>query len=209
MRLTALDEAAETLNLRKHMGVAEARAIYPTLDVIEDDPAANRRFLEAIADWCDRYTPLVALDGVDGFFVQPHPQRACNTNLADIAGGVDDEREHNASLIFHAARFVGVLGGGGEAQESGKVDMIDVSSGIAGSFGHSYEDPAFIRSEVMAGAPAATEIGGRREAIAAAIAGAGADDIVLLAGKGHEQGKIVGDRILPFDDVQVARECAG
>ncbi|WP_312867210.1 DNA polymerase Y family protein [Rhizobium sp. RHZ02] len=69
MRLTALDEAAETLNLRKHMGVAEARAIYPTLDVIEDDPAANRRFLEAIADWCDRYTPLVALDGVDGLFL--------------------------------------------------------------------------------------------------------------------------------------------
>ena len=51
MRLTALDEAAEALKLRKHMGVAEARATYPKLDVIEDDPAANRRFLEAIADW--------------------------------------------------------------------------------------------------------------------------------------------------------------
>ncbi|WP_306913406.1 Y-family DNA polymerase [Rhizobium mesoamericanum] len=69
MRLTALDEVAESLNLRKHMGVAEARAFYPKLDVIEDDPAANRRFLEAIADWCDRYTPLVALDGVDGLFL--------------------------------------------------------------------------------------------------------------------------------------------
>ena len=60
----------------------------------------------------------------------------------------------------------------------------------------------------MAAAPGATEIGGRREAIAAAIAMAGKDDIVLLAGKGHEQGQIVGDRVLPFDDVQVARECA-
>jgi protein ImuB len=69
MRLTALDEAAEALSLRKNMGVAEARAIYPKLDVIEDDPVANRRFLEAIADWCDRYTPLVALDGVDGLFL--------------------------------------------------------------------------------------------------------------------------------------------
>ena len=37
---------------------------------------------------------------------------------------------------------------------------------------------------------------------------AGADDIILLAGKGHEQGQIVGDRVLPFDDVTVARECA-
>jgi UDP-N-acetylmuramoyl-L-alanyl-D-glutamate--2,6-diaminopimelate ligase len=37
---------------------------------------------------------------------------------------------------------------------------------------------------------------------------AGADDIVLIAGKGHEQGQIVGDLVLPFDDVSVARECA-
>ncbi len=61
----------------------------------------------------------------------------------------------------------------------------------------------------MAGAPGAEEIGGRRAAIAAAIGQAGGDDIVLLAGKGHEQGQIIGDRVLPFDDVTVARECAG
>ena len=59
------------------------------------------------------------------------------------------------------------------------------------------------------GAPEAEEIGGRRAAIAAAIGQAGSDDIVLLAGKGHEQGQIIGDRVLPFDDVTVARECAG
>ncbi len=71
------------------------------------------------------------------------------------------------------------------------------------------EDAALIRAAVMAGAgDAATEIGGRREAIAAAIAQAQKGDIVLLAGKGHEQGQIVGDRVLPFDDVTVARECA-
>jgi UDP-N-acetylmuramoyl-L-alanyl-D-glutamate--2,6-diaminopimelate ligase len=70
------------------------------------------------------------------------------------------------------------------------------------------EDPDVIRSAIMAGAPGAREIGGRRAAIAAAIAEAGADDIVLLAGKGHEQGQIIGDRVLPFDDVTVARECA-
>jgi protein ImuB len=69
MRLTALDEAAETINLKKSMGVAEARAIHPTIEVIEEDPAADLRFLEGIADWCDRYTPLVALDGRDGLFL--------------------------------------------------------------------------------------------------------------------------------------------
>jgi UDP-N-acetylmuramoyl-L-alanyl-D-glutamate--2,6-diaminopimelate ligase len=51
-------------------------------------------------------------------------------------------------------------------------------------------------------------VAGRREAIAAAIAEARADDIILVAGKGHEQGQIIGERILPFDDVGVARECA-
>ena len=70
------------------------------------------------------------------------------------------------------------------------------------------EDPARIRAEILAGAPGATEIAGRREAIAAAIAAAAAGDIVLIAGKGHEQGQIVGDQVLPFDDVAVARECA-
>jgi UDP-N-acetylmuramoyl-L-alanyl-D-glutamate--2,6-diaminopimelate ligase len=49
---------------------------------------------------------------------------------------------------------------------------------------------------------------GRREAIAAAIGEAGPEDIILLAGKGHEQGQIVGAQVLPFDDVTVARECA-
>lgn len=71
------------------------------------------------------------------------------------------------------------------------------------------EDPSAIRAAIMAGAPGAEEIGGRRAAIAAAIAQAGVDDILLLAGKGHEQGQIIGDRVLPFDDVTVARECAG
>jgi UDP-N-acetylmuramoyl-L-alanyl-D-glutamate--2,6-diaminopimelate ligase len=70
------------------------------------------------------------------------------------------------------------------------------------------ESPATIRAEILVGAPGAREIGDRREAIAAAIAEAGPGDIVLLAGKGHEQGQIVGDAVLPFDDVQVARECA-
>lgn len=69
VRLTALDETAETIGLRVGQGLAEARAICPSLDAAEEDPSADRRFLEAIADWCDRYTPLVALDGTDGLML--------------------------------------------------------------------------------------------------------------------------------------------
>ncbi len=71
------------------------------------------------------------------------------------------------------------------------------------------EDPTAIRGAIRQGAPDALDIGDRREAIAKAIQMAAAGDIVLIAGKGHEQGQIVGDRILPFDDVEVARECIG
>jgi UDP-N-acetylmuramoyl-L-alanyl-D-glutamate--2,6-diaminopimelate ligase len=74
------------------------------------------------------------------------------------------------------------------------------------------EDPATIRAAVLQGAAGAREIPDRRAAIAAAMAEAGKDDIVLIAGKGHEQGQIIGRgdeaRVLPFDDVTVARECA-
>jgi UDP-N-acetylmuramoyl-L-alanyl-D-glutamate--2,6-diaminopimelate ligase len=70
------------------------------------------------------------------------------------------------------------------------------------------EASAKIRAEVLAGAPNAREIGGRRQAIAAALAEAGKGDIVLLAGKGHETVQIIGGRTLPFDDAEVARECA-
>ena len=74
------------------------------------------------------------------------------------------------------------------------------------------EDPAAIRRAILTACSGATEIGDRRAAIAEAIRRAGPDDIVLIAGKGHEQGQIVGAgerlRILPFDDVTVARECA-
>ncbi len=68
------------------------------------------------------------------------------------------------------------------------------------------EDPAAIRAAVRAGCPGAEEIGDRRTAIAAAIAGLGAGDLAVIAGKGHEQGQIVGDRVIPFDDATVARE---
>lgn len=67
------------------------------------------------------------------------------------------------------------------------------------------ESPEAIRREVLAAAPGAEEIGDRRDAIRAAVQGLRAGDAALIAGKGHEQGQIVGDEILPFDDVAEAR----
>jgi UDP-N-acetylmuramoyl-L-alanyl-D-glutamate--2,6-diaminopimelate ligase len=119
------------------------------------------------------------------------------------------------ALRPHATgRLIVVFGAGGDRDKGKRPQMAAVAARLADHVivtddNPRTEDAAAIRRDVLAGAPGATEIGGRREAIAAGIAGAQAGDIVLLAGKGHEQGQIVGDIVLPFDDVQVARECAG
>ncbi|TXM87499.1 UDP-N-acetylmuramoyl-L-alanyl-D-glutamate--2,6-diaminopimelate ligase, partial [Methylobacterium sp. WL103] len=54
-------------------------------------------------------------------------------------------------------------------------------------------------------APGATEIGDRAEAIRTAVRGLGPGDVLVVAGKGHETGQIVGDRVLPFSDHAVLR----
>ncbi|MBY0281824.1 MAG: UDP-N-acetylmuramoyl-L-alanyl-D-glutamate--2,6-diaminopimelate ligase [Alphaproteobacteria bacterium] len=62
------------------------------------------------------------------------------------------------------------------------------------------EDPASIRSQILETCPKAIEIGNRSEAIAVAIAGLNKDDILLIAGKGHESGQTVGTIVYPFSD---------
>ena len=68
------------------------------------------------------------------------------------------------------------------------------------------ETPAAIRAEILKDAPGAVEIGDRREAIRAGIAELKAGDVLLIAGKGHESGQIVGDRVLPFSDQDTVAE---
>ncbi|APE27012.1 UDP-N-acetylmuramoyl-L-alanyl-D-glutamate--2,6-diaminopimelate ligase [Aurantiacibacter gangjinensis] len=124
-----------------------------------------------------------------------------------------------AALRPHVSgRLITVFGAGGDRDKGKRAPMGEAAAKgselvIVTDDNPRGEDAAAIRDEVMLGAGTmARNIGGRREAIAAAIAEAGKDDIVLVAGKGHEQGQIVGSgddmRVLPFDDVTVARECA-
>jgi protein ImuB len=67
--LVALDQAAEALGLRVGIALAQARAMHPALEVVEEDPAADAALIAAIADWCQRYTPLVARDEPDGLLL--------------------------------------------------------------------------------------------------------------------------------------------
>ncbi|WP_244642159.1 Y-family DNA polymerase [Chelatococcus reniformis] len=69
LRLTAVDDAAARLGIRRGLPLTSARAIHPDLKVVEADPAADQALLEAIADWCDRYTPFVAIEPPDGLLL--------------------------------------------------------------------------------------------------------------------------------------------
>lgn len=112
-----------------------------------------------------------------------------------------------------AGRLITLIGAGGDRDRGKRPEMGRIAAQmsdivIVTDDNPRSEDPAVIRREVLSGAPGAREIADRRLAISDAIGLAQKGDIVLLAGKGHEQGQIVGDKVLPFDDVAVARECA-
>lgn len=93
-RIAALDERAEALRLKPGMGIADARAMHPAIDIIEADPQADLRLLESLADWCDRYTPLVALDGTDGLFLDI-------TGCAHLFGGERAMLDEILTRFFH------------------------------------------------------------------------------------------------------------
>lgn len=119
-----------------------------------------------------------------------------------------------AALKPHVSgRLILVFGAGGDRDQGKREPMGQAAAAgadvvIVTDDNPRTEDPAAIRAAVLAGAPKATEIGDRRAAIAEAVGMARDGDIVLIAGKGHEGGQVVGDLVLPFDDVTVARECA-
>ncbi len=116
-----------------------------------------------------------------------------------------------AALRPHAnGRLILVFGAGGE-RDRGKrpqmgaiaADMADIA--IVTDDNPRSEAPASIRAEVMAGANGLQEIAGRGEAIAAAASLLRDGDILVVAGKGHEQGQDIAGVIHPFDDAAATR----
>ncbi len=103
-RIASLDAQASALRLKPGMGIAEARAMHPAIEVVEADPEADRRLLESLADWCDRYTPLVAIDGADGLLLDI-------TGCAHLFGGERALLEDLLTRLFHQgfeARAAGI-----------------------------------------------------------------------------------------------------
>jgi UDP-N-acetylmuramoyl-L-alanyl-D-glutamate--2,6-diaminopimelate ligase len=154
--------------------------------------------------------------------VQPVRGRLERAVIARSGAAVYVDYAHTPDAIEAAAtalrphtrgRLVIVIGAGGDRDAGKRPLMGEAATRFADVVIVTDDNPrsesaSAIRAAILEAAPAAQDIADRRAAIAAAIAQSGADDVVLIAGKGHEQGQIVGDQVLPFDDVQVARECA-
>jgi len=116
----------------------------------------------------------------------------------------------DACRPFATGKLISVFGCGGD-RDKGKrpimgqisVEKADVS--IVTDDNPRTEVPAAIRAEILAGAKGAIEIGDRAEAIAAAVKMMGKGDVVLVAGKGHETGQIIGTKVVPFSDHEALR----
>jgi UDP-N-acetylmuramoyl-L-alanyl-D-glutamate--2,6-diaminopimelate ligase len=165
-------------------------------------------------EWEATFSAMQRVAPVRGRLERAVISRAGVPVYVDYAHTADALEAAIATLRPHVeGRLITVFGAGGDRDQGKRPQMGAVAARLSDVVivtddNPRSEDAAKIRAEIMAAAPGATEIAGRREAIAEAIRIAGAGDIVLVAGKGHETGQIVGDRVLPFDDALVARECA-
>jgi UDP-N-acetylmuramoyl-L-alanyl-D-glutamate--2,6-diaminopimelate ligase len=164
--------------------------------------------------WATTLAGMGRVSPVRGRLERAVISRAGAPVYVDYAHTPDAVEAAIAALRPHVeGRLITVLGAGGDRDHGKRPEMGAVAARLSDVVivtddNPRSEDPATIRQAVLAGAPGAIEIGDRRTAIGAAIAMATAGDIVLVAGKGHEQGQIVGNQVLPFDDVTVARESA-
>ncbi|MGF1563469.1 MAG: UDP-N-acetylmuramoyl-L-alanyl-D-glutamate--2,6-diaminopimelate ligase [Geminicoccaceae bacterium] len=135
--------------------------------------------------------------------------------FVDYAHTPDALRQALTALRPHTeGRLLVVFGAGGDRDPGKRPQMGAVCAELADRCyitddNPRSEDPARIRAAIRAACPEGIEIGDRAQAIAAAVEALGNGDILLIAGKGHEPGQIIGDMVLPFDDAEVARAALG
>jgi UDP-N-acetylmuramoyl-L-alanyl-D-glutamate--2,6-diaminopimelate ligase len=119
------------------------------------------------------------------------------------------------ALRPHTAGRLHVVFGAGGDRDRGKRPLMGTAAArfadvaIVTDDNPRSEDPAVIRASVLAACPGGRDGGDRERAIAEAMNGLSAGDVLAVAGKGHEQGQTIGGTVIPFDDVTVVRRLAG
>lgn len=166
----------------------------------------------SLDDNADKYVPLLAeLRGVPGRlqFVSGHPKGAVYVDYAHKPAALETILK---TLRPHTeGKLVCVFGCGGNRDAGkrpimGKIagDLADVV--VVTDDNPRYEDAAEIRKQIMEAVPSATEIADRSEAIHTAVKNLNEGDVLVVAGKGHEQGQIIGETVHIFDDVEEVKK---
>jgi UDP-N-acetylmuramoyl-L-alanyl-D-glutamate--2,6-diaminopimelate ligase len=168
-------------------------------------PAVIRRALESFG-------------GVPGRFERVHDRPAIIVDFAHTPDALERALRLGRGLVEPArGRVICVFGCGGDRDPGKRHEMGAVAGALADrvfitSDNPRSEDPARIAAAVLEGArggPARVEVVlDRAEAITKAIELAAAPDIVIVAGKGHERTQTVGERVIPFNDAEVATRVA-
>jgi UDP-N-acetylmuramoyl-L-alanyl-D-glutamate--2,6-diaminopimelate ligase len=217
LRLMSAERDGFTQRLRI---LHEGKTYKVTLPLVGDFQAANALVAAA----------LVIATGGDPARVIPALANLCGAKgRLDIAGTTKTgapifiDYAHTPDALAKAlaalrpsvkARLVVVFGCGGDRDRGKRPEMGAVASANADSVivtddNPRSEDPAVIRRAILAAAPNAVEIADRATAINQAINGLSAGDVLLIAGKGHETGQIVGDKIIPFSDHDAVASALG
>ena len=224
-RLLTVGRAGEGLKLERlvregfaqRMSVAhEGRVFDVRLPLLGDYQAANALVAAGLAvatgEAAGRVLPaLQALKGVAGR-LEIVGQARGGLAVVDYA----HKPEALAAVLdalrpFTTAKLICVMGCGGDRDKgkrplmgaiaAEKADVVIVTDDNPRS-----ERPEAIRAEILAAAPGAREIGDRAEAIRSGVALLGEGGVLVVAGKGHETGQIVGDKVLPFSDREEVRK---
>jgi UDP-N-acetylmuramoyl-L-alanyl-D-glutamate--2,6-diaminopimelate ligase len=215
------------------VGVAESRALPGGQEVAANFGGTRRRvalglpgrfqadnavLAAALAEAvgvADAFSFLPRLVGVRGRLERAAVLANGAAAYVDYAHTPDAIERVLTALRPHAAgRLVIVFGAGGD-RDSGKRPLMAAAAArfadvaIVTDDNPRSENPALIRAAILAACPGGIDIGDRRAAIAVGLDMLGPGDVLVVAGKGHEQGQIVGGEVLAFDDAAVIRELAG
>jgi UDP-N-acetylmuramoyl-L-alanyl-D-glutamate--2,6-diaminopimelate ligase len=163
----------------------------------------------------DVLTRLHLLRGVRGRMERAARLANGATTYVDYAHTPDALERLLIALRPHTAGRLHVVFGAGGDRDRGKRPLMGLAASrlaeavIVTDDNPRSENPAAIRAAILAACPRATEIGDRAKAIETALNDLSAGDVLVVAGKGHEQGQIVGGTVLPFDDATVIRRLVG
>jgi UDP-N-acetylmuramoyl-L-alanyl-D-glutamate--2,6-diaminopimelate ligase len=168
----------------------------------------------AVATGADPAAAMAALETL-----QPVPGRLERVGRRNSGAAVYVDYAHTPDALAAVlkalrpqvgSRLVVVFGCGGDRDRGKRPEMGRIAAALADGVIVTDDNPrgeeaSVIRRQILAACPGATEIGDRAEAIANAVSALQAGDVLVVAGKGHETGQIVGDQVLPFDDAAVVR----